>query len=123
MAAAENAWALRCLAVVADDPVEAAQPYERAVNPAPDLEPLQVEAVTAQLAAGRVPDLPAEPTGRLALLAAQARLASGDAEGARAIFDAGFEVANIREGETSLSDTWAALSADPLPGRYDFRMK
>ncbi|MFJ1761044.1 DUF5107 domain-containing protein [Amycolatopsis sp. NPDC088138] len=123
VASAENAWALRCLAVATDDPVEAAQLYERAVKLAPDVESLQVEAVTAQLAAGRTPELPAEPTGRLALLAARARLALGDVSGARAVFDAGFEVANIREGETSLSDTWAALSSDPLPERYDFRMK
>jgi hypothetical protein len=123
VSAAENAWSLRCLAVAAADPVEAAQLYERAAKLAPDLEPLLVEAVSAQLAAGRVPELPSEPTGRLALLAARTRLALGDVEGARAIFDAGFEVANIREGETSLSDTWAALSSDPLPERYDFRMK
>ncbi|WP_326958362.1 DUF5107 domain-containing protein [Amycolatopsis sp. NBC_01286] len=118
VSAAENPWALRCLAVTAGS-AEAAQLYERALKLAPALEPLLVEAV----AAGCAPELPPEPTGRLALLAAQARLARGDVEGARAIFDAGFEVANIREGETSLSDTWAALSADPLPGRYDFRMK
>jgi tetratricopeptide (TPR) repeat protein len=115
VSAAENPWALRCLAVTADS----AQLYERALKLAPALEPLLVEAV----AAGCRPELPPEPTGRLALLAAQARLALGDVEGARAIFDAGFEVANIREGETSLSDTWAALSSDPLPERYDFRMK
>jgi hypothetical protein len=55
----------------------------------------------------------------------------GEVDGMLAIFDAGFDVADVREGETSLSDTWVAAqkllaevgrAVRPLPGRYDFRM-
>ncbi|GAB3158971.1 DUF5107 domain-containing protein [Amycolatopsis stemonae] len=127
VAATENAWALRNLAVATADPAEAARLSVRALELAPDVRPLLVEAVSAQLAAGHARTalslLPAKADGRLALLTALTRLALGDHEGAKAVFDAGFEVANIREGETSLSDTWATLSAGPLPRRYDFRMK
>jgi hypothetical protein len=129
LAAAGNPWALRNLAVASADRLAAAELSERALRLAPDLLPLAVEAITAQLDA----DLPeraaalleawqGELSGRLLLLTARTRLALGDTAGARAIFEAGFEVPNIREGETSLSDTWAALAATPLPAAYDFRM-
>ncbi|MGW4134502.1 DUF5107 domain-containing protein [Amycolatopsis japonica] len=127
VSAAENPWALRNLAI-ATAGHEAAWLYRRAVALAPSLRPLVVEAIAAQLAAG-LPDeasvlldgLPVE--GRIALLTARTRLALGDTAGAKAVFDSGFEVANIREGETSLSDTWAAVSDEPLPEQHDFRMK
>ncbi|WP_340688262.1 DUF5107 domain-containing protein [Amycolatopsis coloradensis] len=127
VSAAENPWALRNLAVVTAGH-EAAWLYRRAVALAPSLRPLVVEAIAAQLAAG-LPDeaselldgLPVE--GRIALLTARTRLALGDVAGAKAVYDTGFEVANIREGETSLSDTWAAVSEEPLPEEHDFRMK
>ncbi|GAA2626689.1 hypothetical protein GCM10009863_46940 [Streptomyces axinellae] len=35
----------------------------------------------------------------------------------------GFEADDLREGEEVLSDTWAALTDEPLPDRYDFRMR
>ncbi|UOX85890.1 DUF5107 domain-containing protein [Amycolatopsis sp. FBCC-B4732] len=125
VAAAENAWALRNLAVAATDPEESARLFRRALALAPDVRPLLAEALSAQLAAGHAPVslLPGRPEGRLALLTAHTRLAAGDRAGAKAVFDAGFEIPNIREGELSLSDTWEALSADPLPSAYDFRMK
>ncbi|MER6667592.1 DUF5107 domain-containing protein [Amycolatopsis japonica] len=127
VSAAENPWALRNLAI-ATAGHEAAWLYRRAVALAPSLRPLVVEAIAAQLAAG-LPDeasvlldgLPLE--GRIALLTARTRLALGDTAGAKAVYDSGFEVANIREGETSLSDTWAAVSGEPLPEQHDFRMK
>ncbi|WP_318307643.1 DUF5107 domain-containing protein [Amycolatopsis solani] len=125
VAAAENAWAVRNLAVTATDVEESARLSLRAWELAPEVQPLLVEALSAQLAAGHAPVslLPERPEGRLALLTALTRLRAGDRADAKAVFDAGFEIANIREGETSLSDTWKALSADPLPSRYDFRMK
>ncbi|MBR7678480.1 DUF5107 domain-containing protein, partial [Streptomyces daliensis] len=61
--------------------------------------------------------------GRFRLLHARVLLARGDREGARAVFDHGFEVADLREGDEVLSDTWAALTDEPLPARYDFRMR
>lgn len=129
LAAAENPWALRNLAVTSADRLEAAELSERALRLAPDLLPLAVEAITAQLDAA-LPDRAAalleawqgELSGRLLFLTARTRLALGDAAGARAVFEAGFEVPNIREGETSLSDTWTALTSTPLPASYDFRM-
>ncbi|WP_328608815.1 DUF5107 domain-containing protein [Amycolatopsis sp. NBC_00345] len=129
LAAAENPWALRNLAVASADQREAAELYERALQLAPDLLPLAIEAITAQLDA-ELPKRAAvlleawngETSGRLLFLTARTRLALGDAAGARAVFEAGFEVPNIREGETSLSDTWAAVTATPLPAEYDFRM-
>ncbi|MFC4030949.1 DUF5107 domain-containing protein [Streptomyces polygonati] len=112
------------------------------------------EAVPALLAAGRADDAervltqPAagggEPfdSGRVRLLRAGTALARGDAPGARALFDQGFEVADLREGALELSETWyavaeALLAGDgpvddtvrararaehPLPAAYDFRM-
>ncbi len=84
------------------------------------------------LAAGRPADarrvfdrLPAGivETGRFRLLHARILLAQGDTAAARAVFDAGFEVADLREGDECLSDTWAELTDDPLPERYEFRMR
>jgi hypothetical protein len=61
--------------------------------------------------------------GRLRLLDARIRHALGDVAGARAVFDAGFEVADLREGEESLTDTWRLIAGDePIPAAYDFRM-
>ncbi|MFD9890118.1 DUF5107 domain-containing protein [Amycolatopsis sp. NPDC059027] len=135
VSAAENPWALRNLAVAArveGRDVESARLYVRALALAPELLPLAVEAIGAQLAAGlhdRATELldslspEARAAGRVCLLEAMTLLAQGDPGGALAIFEEGFEIAGIREGETSLSDTWAAVAGDrPLPERYDFRM-
>jgi hypothetical protein len=130
LALAENPWALRNLAVA--QPAEAARLLARALALAPDLRPLAVEAITAQLdaadpatagtlIAGLGEELRAD--GRILLLEAKCRLALGDPDGALAIFEEGFDIAGVREGETSLSDTWAAVAPGrPLPARYDFRM-
>lgn len=123
-----NGWAWRNLAVAQDDPVRAAEYYRQALDLLPKLAPLAVEAVAAQLAAGdpgaareMLEPWPAE--GRFALLRARTSLALGDLEGAREVYERGFTVPGIREGETSLSDVWHAISAGPLPAEYDFRMK
>ncbi|MER6139829.1 DUF5107 domain-containing protein [Streptomyces sparsogenes] len=111
------------------------------------------ETVTALLAAGRPEEAltvlgtlrPAvRERGRFRLLTAQALLARGDAAAARAIFDEGFEVADLREGDETLSETWYAIAErlvagdggavteavreraraeHPLPERYEFRMR
>ncbi|MFI1094327.1 DUF5107 domain-containing protein [Streptomyces sp. NPDC020917] len=136
-------------------PAAAAQPgpaqdEARAVQRA-----LLLEAVPALIDAGRPADaerLLDEPAaggtapldgGRIQLLRAQAALAGGDAAGARAIFDEGFTVENLREGDEALSDTWYAIAerllagdgpvddairarartTHPLPAAYDFRMR
>ncbi|MEU5025630.1 DUF5107 domain-containing protein [Streptomyces milbemycinicus] len=111
------------------------------------------ESVAALLAVGRAEDArtvldalrPAvRERGRFRLLMAQVLLAQGDAVAARAIFDEGFEVADLREGDETLSDTWYAIAErivagdgepvtddvrerarveHPLPERYEFRMR
>ncbi|MFD8828259.1 DUF5107 domain-containing protein, partial [Streptomyces sp. NPDC059605] len=61
--------------------------------------------------------------GRFRLLEARLLLAEGDRAGARSVFDEGFEVADLREGAEILGEVWARITDDPLPGRYDYRMR
>lgn len=110
------------------------------------------EAVPALIAAGRADDAAAvlarlrtgdRERGRFRLLSAQVLLAQGRAGAARAVFDEGFEVADLREGDETLSDTWYAIAErlvagegpvtdevrarvraeHPLPARYEYRMR
>ncbi|WP_329171690.1 DUF5107 domain-containing protein [Streptomyces decoyicus] len=110
------------------------------------------EAVPALLAAGRTDEAAQllaglrqtdQDDGRFRLLTAQVLLAQGRPAAAREIFDAGFEVAGLREGDEVLGDTWYAIaerlvagggpvteqvraearSGHPLPERYDYRMR
>ena len=90
------------------------------------------EAMDALLAEDRAADarrvwngLPAAVRVRGVFRFAEARLllAEGDRGAARALFDAGFEVADLREGAETLSEVWAALTDDPLPDAYEFRMR
>ncbi|MET8677416.1 DUF5107 domain-containing protein [Streptomyces sp. NPDC004647] len=110
------------------------------------------EAIEALLAVGRTADARAvcdglrpvvRDRGRFRLLRARILLAEGDAPAARAVFDRGFEVADLREGEESLEETWYAIAErlvagdapvtgdvrararaeHPLPERYDYRMR
>jgi hypothetical protein len=59
------------------------------------------------------------------LLGARLLLAEGDRAGARAVFDGGVEVPDLREGEEVLGELWARVAGEgePLPARYDFRMR
>ncbi|MFG2353127.1 DUF5107 domain-containing protein [Streptomyces sp. NPDC048521] len=61
--------------------------------------------------------------GRFRLLQAELLLAEGHAARARAVFDEGFEVADLREGADVIGRLWARLGDGPLPARYDFRMR
>ncbi|MFF7712642.1 DUF5107 domain-containing protein [Streptomyces sp. NPDC007988] len=61
--------------------------------------------------------------GRFRLLEARLLLAEGDRAGARAVFDQGFEVADLHEGAEILGELWSRLTDEPLPERYDFRMR
>jgi len=61
--------------------------------------------------------------GRFRLLEAELLLAEGRPEEARAVFDAGFEVADLREGAEAIDRLWSRLADEPLPARYDFRMR
>ncbi|GHF26434.1 hypothetical protein GCM10010218_04090 [Streptomyces mashuensis] len=156
------AWpALRCLGAadrLDGHPERAADRYAAAVAEArharvahPTATALAREAVEALLEAGRAEEADAllagvHPTarshGRFRLLRARVLLARGDAAAARAVFDEGFDVDDLREGERALEDVWFAVAErlvagdgpvteevrdraraeHPLPVRYDFRM-
>lgn len=60
--------------------------------------------------------------GRFRLLEAELLLAEGRPAQARAVFDEGFEVADLREGADTIGRLWARLTDEPLPAPYDFRM-
>jgi tetratricopeptide (TPR) repeat protein len=121
-------WALRNLGVATGDP----DLLVAAERLAPELLPLAIETATMLLDAGRIDDagkLLADARarwpehGRLALLSARVRLRAGDLRAARQVFDDGFELADLREGEPLLTETWHALAGpEPLPAQYDFRM-
>lgn len=143
-AALPTAWSLRCLAFAdargegtGRDPQRAAGRLLAALDLASGAEAharaaLVREAVPVLLAAGRtaaasqaldgLPEAYAR-RGRFLLLRAQTLLAEGDKAAARELFDEGFEVDDLREGDDVLAETWAALSTEPLPARYDFRMR
>ncbi|MGW6459819.1 DUF5107 domain-containing protein [Streptomyces sp. NPDC055078] len=90
------------------------------------------EAIEALLTASRTRDArsvwarlrPAvQQRGRFRLLHARLLLAEGHRDAARAIFDGGFEVADLREGSEILNEVWAQLTDDPLPEEYEYRMR
>ncbi|MGW8065479.1 DUF5107 domain-containing protein [Streptomyces ziwulingensis] len=90
------------------------------------------EAVEALLASGRVADARAvcerlhpatRARGRFRLAEAALLVAEGRHEEARTVFDEGFEVADLREGDEVIGRLWARLGDEPLPDRYDFRMR
>lgn len=152
-----SAWALRNLAMLAEDEGDVARSVERwtaAVRMKPDLTPLAIEACDALLRAGRyanvrqlIDSLPTRVAGvgRIRLIGATAALRCGDLSAAEALFTRGCEIANIREGELSLSDLWfewheARLARElgvpiddalrrrvrrecPVPREFDFRMR
>jgi tetratricopeptide (TPR) repeat protein len=61
--------------------------------------------------------------GRFRLVEAELLLAEGRHAQARAVFDEGFEVADLREGAETIGALWSRLAEEPLPARYDFRMR
>ncbi|WP_369263863.1 DUF5107 domain-containing protein [Streptomyces sp. R35] len=90
------------------------------------------EAIGALLAVRRVGDARAvwerlrpatRGRGRFRLIEAQLLVAEGEVGAARAVFDAGFEVADLREGGEVISELWARVTDEPLPERYEFRMR
>ncbi|MFM9372275.1 DUF5107 domain-containing protein [Streptomyces sp. Da 82-17] len=132
---------LRCLAVAdaqAGQRERAAERYAAAFDGlgAEDSSPAAValagEALEALLDAGRTPAartvwdrLPPRirARGRFRFLLAQLLLAEGDTAGARAVYDEGFEVADLREGAEGVGNLWQRLTGEPPPPPYDFRMR
>ncbi|MGW6871608.1 DUF5107 domain-containing protein [Streptomyces xanthophaeus] len=147
LALAPSRWPLlRCLAVadaLAGDPARAADGFAAAFE---DLagesrggeawtaaeSALGREAMTALLAAGRLPQARSvwdrlrpglREQGRFRLLAARLLAAEGHVAAARRVFEDGFEIPDLREGEETLAEAWSALTDHPLPPRYDFSMR
>ncbi len=149
-------WAVRNLAILAwqEDQVDlAADLLVEAYQAAPDILSLAIECGGCLNDDGRhrewlqmVPDLP-QPirlNGRIRLLEAQAALMEGKLNIVESFFEDNVEVADLREGENSLSDLWfdyqmLKLSMDekipmdhpgvfqdrelqPVPEWIDFRM-
>ncbi|WP_020133329.1 DUF5107 domain-containing protein [Streptomyces sp. 351MFTsu5.1] len=90
------------------------------------------EALEALLAAGRTAEARAvwerlhastRARGRFRLIEARLLLAEGRPEAARAVFDEGFEVADLREGAEAIGTLWNRLGDEPLPPAHDFRMR
>ncbi|WP_338492310.1 DUF5107 domain-containing protein [Streptomyces sp. SJL17-4] len=61
--------------------------------------------------------------GAFRLLEVRLLLAEGRPDEARAVFDAGFEVADLREGAEILGELWARITDELLPDAYEFRMR
>jgi Domain of unknown function (DUF5107) len=116
-----------------------AEQYLRALDLMPDLPQLRVEAIEALIAADRLPEAialaqtapPSSFAGRFRFLEARAAVLQGDVGRAEAILAGGLEVADLREGEVSLSDLWLAVHRPPpgaaggqpdVPFSYDFRL-
>jgi hypothetical protein len=130
VAVRENPWALRGLALLADDD-RACDLYARARRLRPDCRGLAVEHLERLLAAGRPGDCldavaALDPSlrehGRTRLLEAKALLADGQRERATQIMES-LVVEDLAEGDTVLGEVWDALHpGDPLPAHLDFRM-
>lgn len=130
-----SALARRGLALISSadgDQDTAATGYRAAVALDPGCWPLLAEATDALLRAGRaveclemIADAPPEVAGhgRLVLLRVRALLAVGDQSAAARLLQSGFDVADLREGE-SLEEVWRLACPEiPLPRRYDFAMR
>jgi len=135
-----GSWlALRNLAAASGlmgEPERSAEQYLRALDLAPDVAQLRLEAIEALIAANRFPEAvalaQAAPdssfAGRFRLLEAWAAVLHGEIRLAESILERGLEVADLREGEGSLSDLWLmcrrrrAQTRSDVPFSYDFRL-
>ncbi|MFE4310526.1 DUF5107 domain-containing protein [Streptomyces sp. NPDC056891] len=70
----------------------------------------------------RLPDS-ARRRGAFRLLEVRLLLAEGRQDEARAVFDAGFEVADLCEGAEILGELWERITDELLPDAYEFRMR
>jgi tetratricopeptide (TPR) repeat protein len=126
LAAEVTPWALRNLAVLAAGDArldEAIRYYRKALQHAPALGPLVVEAGQFSIDAGRpeewlavVPGL--DPSlskeGRVRLLEAQAALAGGRSDVAASFFAHAPAVVDVREGEMTLEELWYEWQAQEM---------
>jgi tetratricopeptide (TPR) repeat protein len=131
-----DSWlALRNIAAASGlmgEPQRSAEQYLRALDLRPDVAQLRLEAVEALIAANRFPEAvalaqaaPASSfAGRFRFLQAWAAVLHGEVRLAESILERGLEVADLREGEDSLSDLWLLCRNDQpdVPFVYDFRL-
>ena len=134
-----DSWlALRNLAAASGlmgEPGRSAEQYLRALDLMPDVPQLRVEAIQALIAADRLAEAialaqtaPASSfAGRFRFLQAWAAVLHGDVRLAESILDRDLEIADLREGEVSLSDLWLTVHRAPpgqadVPFIYDFRL-
>jgi hypothetical protein len=131
-----DSWlALRNIAAASGlmgEPQRSAEQYLRALDLRPDVAQLRLEAVEALIAANRFPEAvalaqaaPASSfAGRFRFLQAWAAVLHGEVPLAESILERGLEVADLREGEDSLSDLWLLCRNDhpDVPFIYDFRL-
>ena len=122
-----SGWAYRNLALLRQlehRSEEALALYEQAYRLLPELRPLLVEYCDALLDAGRFADvlglIDSSPDtirlhSRVRLLAASAGLALGQLERCQPILSRDYELVDIREGETSLTELWCGLQAQGKP--------
>jgi tetratricopeptide (TPR) repeat protein len=131
----ESWLALRNLAAASGlmgEPERSAEQYLRALDLMPDVAQLRLEAIQALIAANRFPEAiglaQAAPessfAGRFRLLQAWAAARNGEVQLAESILERGLEIADLREGEESLSDLWLLCrSGSDVPFIYDFRLR
>jgi hypothetical protein len=114
------------------EPERAAEQYLHAMDLVPGLAQLRLEAIEALIAANRFPEAialaqaaPASSfAGRFRFLQAWAAVGNGEVGLAESILERGLEVADLREGEESLSDLWLRCrSGSDVPFSYDFRLR
>jgi tetratricopeptide (TPR) repeat protein len=131
-----DSWlALRNIAAASGlmgEPQRSAEQYLRALDLRPDVAQLRLEAVEALIAANRFPEAvalaqaaPASSfAGRFRFLQAWAAVLHGEVRLAESILERGLEIADLREGEESLSDLWLLCRNDQpdVPFIYDFRL-
>jgi hypothetical protein len=113
-----DSWlALRNLAAASGlmgQPRRSAEQYLRALDLMPDAAQLRVEAIEALIAVNRFPEAIALSqsapgshfAGRFRFLEAWAAVLHGETRLAESILERGLEIADLREGEESLSDLW-----------------
>jgi hypothetical protein len=127
-----DSWlALRNIAAASGllgDPGRSANQYLRALDLMPDVAQLRLEAIEALIAANRFPQAvalaQAAPessfAGRFRFLQAWAAVLHGEIGFAESILESGLEVADLREGEVSLSDLWLLCRRRRAETRGDF---
>jgi tetratricopeptide (TPR) repeat protein len=129
-----DSWlALRNLAAASGlmgEPERSANQYLRALDLMPDVPQLRLEAIQALIAANRFSEAvalaqaaPASSfAGRFRFLQAWAAVLQGEIRLAESILQRGLEVADLREGEASLSDLWLLCRRRCTETRGDCRL-